>query len=202
LKITKLEHACVRLEKDGRVLVLDPGEFTAPEAISDADAVLVTHAHFDHFSADRIPDHAEVWTCATVAQQLPNAHVVEAGNAFKAAGFSVTVTGKWHVHAHPYAQLAENVGFLVDDDVYHPGDSFTAPGAPVGTLLLPTNAPWLRLFDAAQFLYAVRPERAFSIHDGLINEHGLKVIDRWLASEAGTLDREVRRLEVGESVSY
>lgn len=199
MDLTKLEHACVRLEKDGRVLVIDPGFFTPADAIADADVVLVTHEHADHFSADRIPPNAEVWSCASVAAQLPNAHEVAAGDTFEAAGFSVAVTGKWHAITHPGAQPAQNVCFLIDGDVYHPGDSLTPPGADVGTLLLPTDAPWLRVYDAAQFLRTVRPTRAYSIHDGLVNEHGLRIIDGWLAREAETLGRDVRRLGVGES---
>lgn len=201
MRITKREHACVRLEKDGRVLVIDPGEFTDPESVADADAVLVTHEHFDHFAADRIPSGAEVWSCAAVAKSLPEAHVVSEGDTFETAGFHVAVTGKWHAIAHPTPPLAQNVGFLVDNDAFHPGDSLTPPGAPVGTLLLPVDAPWLRVFDAVQFLRAVRPERAYAIHDGLLNEHGLHVVDGWLPAEASA-DRDVRRLAVGDSVSY
>ena len=32
MRITKFGHACVRLEHDGKVVVLDPGMFTDPEA--------------------------------------------------------------------------------------------------------------------------------------------------------------------------
>ncbi len=30
MRLTKLVHACVRLEKDGRALVIDPGVCAAP----------------------------------------------------------------------------------------------------------------------------------------------------------------------------
>ena len=34
MKLTKYSHACIRLEKDGTVLVLDPGNFSElPEAL-------------------------------------------------------------------------------------------------------------------------------------------------------------------------
>ena len=48
MKITKYTHACVRLERDGRVLVIDPGNFSEPEAVDGADAVIITHSHADH----------------------------------------------------------------------------------------------------------------------------------------------------------
>ncbi|UBU08804.1 MBL fold metallo-hydrolase [Nonomuraea gerenzanensis] len=52
--LTKFGHACVRVEKDGRRLVIDPGGLTEPQALDGADAVLVTHEHFDHFSEERL----------------------------------------------------------------------------------------------------------------------------------------------------
>jgi L-ascorbate metabolism protein UlaG (beta-lactamase superfamily) len=55
MKLTKFTHACVRLEKDGRVLVLDPGNFSeTDQALADADAVLITHEHADHVDADAV----------------------------------------------------------------------------------------------------------------------------------------------------
>ncbi len=52
MRITKFGHACVRLEHDGRSIVLDPGMFTEPEAVDGAGAVLITHEHPDHYQPD------------------------------------------------------------------------------------------------------------------------------------------------------
>ncbi|HXO14185.1 MAG TPA: MBL fold metallo-hydrolase [Mycobacterium sp.] len=44
MRITKLGHSCVRLEKDGAVLVIDPGVWTdAAAALAGAAAVMITH---------------------------------------------------------------------------------------------------------------------------------------------------------------
>src|ERR1700716_3389936 len=49
MRFTKLGHSCVRLDKDGAVLVIDPGTFSdAAAALNGAAAVLVTHEHPDH----------------------------------------------------------------------------------------------------------------------------------------------------------
>src|SRR6266487_498206 len=34
MRLTKLGHACVRLDKDGAVLVIDPGAFSDPDALA------------------------------------------------------------------------------------------------------------------------------------------------------------------------
>src|SRR6266540_4001154 len=52
MRLVKYTHACVRLERDGAVLVIDPGTFSEREALAGASAVLVTHEHYDHLDPD------------------------------------------------------------------------------------------------------------------------------------------------------
>ena len=42
MRLTKLGHACTRFDKDGAVLVIDPGAFSDPQAMAGANAVLIT----------------------------------------------------------------------------------------------------------------------------------------------------------------
>jgi L-ascorbate metabolism protein UlaG (beta-lactamase superfamily) len=49
MQLTWLGHSCFRLEKDGFVAVIDPGIVAPAYALDDADAVLITHQHADHF---------------------------------------------------------------------------------------------------------------------------------------------------------
>src|SRR5439155_21922728 len=76
MRLRKLGHACVRLEQAGVTLVLDPGSFSAPDALDGANAVLITHEHVDHVVADQlraaaqgIPD-LRIWTNPSVADLL------------------------------------------------------------------------------------------------------------------------------------
>src|SRR2546422_7014368 len=98
IKLTKKGHSCIRLEKDGRVLVLDPGGFSEQDAAIGADAILVTHEHPDHFDEGRLraameaDPAAEIWTLASLAEQISAAfpgrvHTVGHGHTFTAAGF-------------------------------------------------------------------------------------------------------------------
>src|SRR4029078_3857612 len=45
MRITKFGHSCIRLEYDGKVVVVDPGMFTDPEAVDRADRVGMHHTH-------------------------------------------------------------------------------------------------------------------------------------------------------------
>ena len=68
MRITKFGHSCVRLEHDGRVVVLDPGMFTDAEALDGADAVVITHEHPDHYLADHLrATDARIFTIDAVA---------------------------------------------------------------------------------------------------------------------------------------
>lgn len=209
MKLTKHEHACVRLEKNGRVLVIDPGLFTTGPVLEGADAVLITHEHSDHVDVDKLLEAAspslDIYTCEGVAADLADVrgkvHVVRHGDAFEAAGFRVRAFGEWHAKNHPDVPVVQNVGFLLDDELFYPGDALTVPGVEVPTLLVPTGAPWLILGDMIRYLREVRPARAFSTHDGLYNDVGLALVDNWLKMEAEKQKADIRRLPVGESVT-
>lgn len=93
MRFTKLVHACVRFEKDGAVLVVDPGVWSEPDALDGATAVLVTHEHFDHLDADRVraaltgQPELTLWTNAALAGQFGEfggrVHALEEGTRLR-----------------------------------------------------------------------------------------------------------------------
>ncbi len=209
MRLTKYGHACVRLEKDGRAIVIDPGALAPQaEALTGVESVLVTHEHFDHFEPERLAAAAAsdprlaVYTCPGVAKGLDGladrVNVVADGDVVSIAGFEVAVVGEKHHPSHPDVPPVDNVGFLVDGEVFHPGDALTVLDVP--TLLPAGQAPWLTVSDLIRYLRRVAPRRAFAVHDGLINEWGMKVLDGVLAAEAERLDADIRRLAPGETV--
>jgi L-ascorbate metabolism protein UlaG (beta-lactamase superfamily) len=210
MRLTMLGHSCVRLEKAGAALVIDPGGWSQPGALDGAAAVLVTHEHPDHLDAAAVrsalaaSDGLELWANGSVAGQFAEfgarVHEVADGDAFTAAGFEVRVHGRDHAVIHPDLPVVPNTGFLVDGEVFHPGDSLTMPGARVGTLLLPVSAPWLKFAEAADFARAIGPERGYAIHDAILNANGLSLIANLLGLAAGSGGGQFARLEPGTSV--
>lgn len=211
MKLTKYGHACVRLEKDGRTLVIDPGKFSGAGVLDGADTVLITHEHFDHLDEGALREAAaknvalEIYGPEAVISKLGDIAVltraVRDGDRFGTNGFGIAVAGEWHAVNHPDQPVVQNVGFLVDEQVFYPGDALTVPAFEVPTLLLPTNAPWVKLREWVEYLRQVRPGRAYSTHDGLLNEVGLRLVDNWLGMEADRHKAEIRRLAPGESVT-
>ncbi|MEU8472266.1 MBL fold metallo-hydrolase [Streptomyces sp. NPDC029006] len=208
MKLTKKSHACVRLDKEGRTLVIDPGGFSEEDAAVGADAVLVTHEHPDHFDEGRLRAALEanpaagIWAPRSVADQLAAAfpgrvHTVGHGDTFHAAGFEVEVHGELHAVIHPDIPRIANVGFLIDGGrVFHPGDALTVPARPVETLMLPVMAPWSKISEVIDYVREVGPQRAYDVHDALLTDLARPIYDRQIGALGGT---DHRRLAPGAS---
>jgi L-ascorbate metabolism protein UlaG (beta-lactamase superfamily) len=188
VRITKFGHACVRLEYDEKVVVLDPGMFTDPEAVDGADAVVITHEHPDHY----LPDHlaridAPVFTIAAVAAKIRDdtpaiserVTVVAPGESFD-PGIPAESVGELHAVIHPDLPRFDNSGYVVtlgDSTIYHPGDALTPPGQPVDLLCVVVSAPWMRAAEAVDFARLVGAPRNLAIHDRVYSEAGLGIVD-------------------------
>jgi L-ascorbate metabolism protein UlaG (beta-lactamase superfamily) len=211
MRFTKLGHSCVRLEKDGAVLVIDPGGWSEPVvALAGAAAVLVTHEHPDHFDADairaalRASPELTLWANPSITAQFAEfgdrVHQTRHGDALSVAGFDVHVYGQDHARIHQDIPLVINTGFLVDSDLFHPGDSFTVPGDPVQTLLVPISAPWLKAGEMIDYFREVAPARGYAIHDAILNDNGLALMTRMMSLAAAPGGAPVARLEPGTSL--
>ena len=211
MRFTKLGHSCVRLDKDGAVLVIDPGTFSdAAGALDGATAVMVTHEHPDHLDADAIraalsnDPGLTLWANRSILAQFSEfgdqAHEVKHGDALEVAGFDVHVYGVDHALIHQDIPLVVNTGFLVEGELFHPGDSFTIPEDPVNTLLLPISAPWLKAGEMIDYFRAVAPACGYAIHDAILNEAGLGLMTRMMSVAAAPSGAPVARLEPGTSL--
>jgi L-ascorbate metabolism protein UlaG (beta-lactamase superfamily) len=188
MRITKFGHACIRVEHDGTVVVVDPGMFTDPEAVDGADAVLITHEHPDHY----LPDHlartdAPVFTIDAVAARIredapevaERVTVVEPGQAFD-PGIPAVAVGELHAVIHPDLPRFHNSGYLFtlgDTTLFHPGDALTVPEQAVDVLCVPVCAPWMRAAEGIDFARAVGAPRNLAIHDRVYSEAGLRIVD-------------------------
>ncbi len=212
MKLTKHEHACVALEKDGASIVIDPGMFSpgAAEIIGGADAILITHEHFDHVNDAAIRDaltarpdlrvYAPAGLRDTFAAHQDQFTAVAAGDELALGPFAVTVHGTQHAVIHPDIPAVPNVGYLIDGSLYHPGDAYYVPEVPVSVLLLPTSGPWMKIGEAADYVRAVRPQQIVQIHELLLSDIGLQLAGN-LLGEQGLTGVPLTAVPAGESIS-
>lgn len=212
MKLTKHEHACVVLEKDGASIVIDPGSFSsgAAEIIAGTEAILITHEHFDHVNEAAINEalaarpELRVYAPASVGGMLA-AHqdqftAVGAGDRLTLGSFDITVHGSEHAVIHPDIPVVSNVGYLIDGGLYHPGDAYYVPEVPVSVLLLPTSGPWMKIGEAADYVRAVRPQQIIQIHEMLLSDIGLHLASN-LLGEQGLTGLPLTAVPAGESLS-
>lgn len=189
MRITKLEHACLMLEKGQRRLCLDPGKFTTPiTEASQVDAVVVTHEHDDHWTPEQLGRIAarspgvQVLTTERTAQLVQQAripdlgevHVGRPGETISLGAFSVTCFGGEHAEIHSSIPIVDNLGVVVDGAVAYGGDAYDLPpdAFEIDLLAVPANGPWMRIADSIDFVIAVRPRHVMGVHEMLLSRAG------------------------------
>lgn len=195
MKITHLGHSCLLIETGGARLLVDPGAFSSGfEELTGLDAVLITHAHPDHVDLARLPELLEANDGVVLAVEPGlagdlepmGARALHPGETLQVAGATVEAVGGEHAQIHPDVPRVGNVGLLVRADgeptLLHPGDSYATTPEGVDVLALPLNAPWARSAATVDFLRAVAPSVAFTVHDALLSAAGRKVYLGNLAS--------------------
>ncbi|HEU5223528.1 MAG TPA: MBL fold metallo-hydrolase [Candidatus Lumbricidophila sp.] len=197
MRLTKYDHAALTLEEGGERLVIDPGKFTEPFEVADTVAVVVTHLHDDHWTPehlDRIraanPDVRLFGPAgvATAASAYPF-EVVAPGDSITVGAFTLRFFGGEHAVIHRSVPVIDNVGVLVNDRVYYPGDSYALPDAPgVPLLVAPAGAPWLKIGDAIDFVLAAAPMRTIPTHWATLSDAGRQMAYgrlQWATEQGG-----------------
>lgn len=212
MKLTKYNHACVILEKDNELLIIDPGSFTElPEDLLSTCAIIITHIHADHLSKDNlqkildINPEAKIFAPQQVINELADfqtAKVVTAGQKITAGPFNLAFFGGGHAVIHESLQHFDNIGVLVNEKIYYPGDSFTLPGSTKPAVLLaPISAPWLKMSEAMDFVTAVEANTVVPTHDALLSEIGIPLYDNWLNKATESYGGSYKRLTNGAVIT-
>ena len=212
VEIVHFGHSCVLLSTDSARLLFDPGTFsTGFEPTVELDAILITHQHFDHIDANRLPALvAANPNAALVVDEdtvpdieklgLTATSVARKDDTFTFGSTTVTVVGGRHATIHQDIPAPTNAGYVVDNGAfYHPGDALFVPPQEIDVLGLPVSAPWLKTGEVIDFVRAVGPRVAVPIHEALLSEVGFQVQQNMVSR--GAPSAEFRTLPRGVPTS-
>ena len=181
MKITRYGHAALLVETDTSRVLIDPGAFCSDDvfALTDVDAIVVTHQHPDHLDQKRIATLREANPGAVLRCDPETAGILDGWTA-NADGLDtvigdLTITGVGTTHAEIVPQIPRiaNVGVLVRDGettLFHPGDTYEYAPDGVDVLAVPLGAPWAKLSETVGFVQRVGAGIVFPIHDLTISD--------------------------------
>ncbi|MDB5178910.1 MAG: fold metallo-hydrolase [Patescibacteria group bacterium] len=208
MRITKYGHACLLIEEGKAKFLIDPGAFSKGfEGVTGLSAVMITHQHADHLVAENIkallaanPEAkvlADEGSVMVLSEAGVMAHAMHEGDEQTIAGVKVAVFGKDHAEIHPDIPGIPDVGYMIAERFFYPGDSYMVPGRPVEVLAAPAGAPWLKVSEAVDYVRAVKPKVAIPVHDAVLAmpEMNYGLMKR-LTADAGI---EVRVVENGQT---
>ncbi|WP_068396526.1 MBL fold metallo-hydrolase [Kribbia dieselivorans] len=213
MKLTHLGHACVLIEMADTRIALDPGVFTPDlSALTDLDAIVVTHQHLDHLDRDRLPGLLAANPTARLITDPESAQIVrdlgidvqaQNGSAFTIGAVTVEPVGEIHALIHDEIPRIANVGVTLraagEPSFHHPGDSVENTPGDVDIVGFPINAPWQASREMTAFLRRVGAAHAVPIHDGLLNATG-RTLYLTQAGQFGHPDTQIHDLEWGSSL--
>lgn len=181
MKITKFGHCCMLIEENGIRILTDPGSYTTEQSeVKDIDIVLITHEHADHFHIESLKKclqnnpKAKIITNTAVAallekEGIPSIIVNGDSNTLEKE-ILIEGFGKDHATIYPTVPVVQNVGYLINNKFYYPGDSLTNPNKPVQILAFPVAGPWVKISEAIDFALAIKADVSIPVHDGILKD--------------------------------
>ena len=205
MKITKLEHSGIAIEKNGEILVCDPVEFIAKLPVfQNVVAIIITHKHSDHFQPEGVTrilqtnPSAQIFTTADTA--IEGATIVKAGDSASVGDFKLDFFGENHAAIVPGQVPCENIGVVVDDQIVNPGDSFDLPEIKPGILFVPIAAPWSKVCESMDFVEKALPDLVIPFHDAVLSPLGSKFNNNWLGRACDDVGADLVLLNPNQSI--
>lgn len=175
-KIEWLGHDSFRITGDKKIYI-DPWKIT--RAAHDADIVLITHDHYDHFVVEDIDKVRNDQTLVVGPEMLRgkidgNIRIVKRGDSLNVHGVPIEVVTAYNVHPdrqnfHP--NQYGGVGYIITVNgkrIYHTGDTDPIPEMKdirCDIMLVPVSGMYVCTADeAAEAVAMVKPKLVIPMH--------------------------------------
>jgi len=176
-------HASFILRHEGVTIYIDPWKL--PDDVPDADLVLVSHTHYDHYSAEDIAritgGQTQLIGPKDVINTAGSGRVVTPGETLTVGTIQVTAVPAYNPDKEFHPKNAGWVGFIVELDgkrLYYAGDTglieeMNALGE-IDMALLPVGGTYtLDASEAAEAAGRIQPALAVPYHWGdIVGDRG------------------------------
>ncbi len=182
--ITVYTQNSIRITDGERVIYVDP--FHMNEAPHDADLILITHDHYDHFSPDDIAKVAGENTTLAVPEKMEKKAreaagavkqtvTVTPGGSFSIEGVELETVPAYNILKPFHPKGAGWVGYIITADgsrIYVAGDTDATKEAKevkCDVAIVPIGGTYtMDVKKAAELVNAIKPSVAIPVHYGSI----------------------------------
>jgi len=171
-----LGHASFRISHDDKVIYIDPWKIK--DSAHDATLVLVSHSHYDHYSAADIarvsgPD-TKLIAAADVTKMQETEEPILPGLTIELDGITIQAVAAYNPRKQFHPKENNWVGFIIQLDskrIYYAGDTdLTEEMKTIGDIdvaLLPVGGTYtMNAEDAAEATRYINPKTAIPYHWG------------------------------------
>lgn len=207
MRVTKYPQSCMLLEKNGRRILIDPGNFVADkykaQDFMPIEAVLLTHLHPDHADLGLLREFqsldVQIITNKETSEYFSglDVKVVSDGDTFEVGSFELKVHELAHCLMLDGSTGPQNTGFIIDNKFFHPGDGVGTEGIEIDVVAVPIAGPDISPRDAFSFIKKLSAQMAVPVHYNFFpNDPGFfkEIVGRF------DKDVDVAVLDDGESV--
>lgn len=206
MKITKYLHSCLLVEEQGKIFLIDPGNYSVEnealtiEKLNHVDYLLITHEHPDHMYLPFIKEltkkfqNIQTFSNNSVKQLLEKENITVQTESTDIIKLSPVPHEKiW------MGQSPQNCLIAINNQFADPGDSLTfSTSAPI--IALPITAPWGSTTWAVETALKIKPKIIIPIHDYQWKEEFKKGIYERLEQYFEQLGISFKKMETGISV--
>ena len=184
MQIEVLWHSCIKIESEGKKIYADP--FRIKEPKKDADIIIITHSHYDHFSEEDILKLKKETTKIVITEDLyqktlelgfeeENITTVKPSEEYQIENIKFSTVSSYNVNKKFHPKENNWVGYIIEINnvkYYIAGDTdITEDNKKIkcDVAFLPVGGTYTMTADeAAELANIIHPKIAVPIHYGSI----------------------------------